>query len=34
MQNYDVKMLSIDGVVPTVENIENSAYPYAAEFMP
>ena len=27
IQNPDIKVLSIDGVAPTVENIQNSSYP-------
>ena len=32
MKNFDVKLLSIDGVEPTVENIENGKYPLASSF--
>ena len=32
MKNFDVKLLSINGVEPTVENIENGKYPLASCF--
>ena len=30
IQNPDIKMIAIDGVAPTVENIKNGAYPVVA----
>ena len=30
IKNPDVKLLSIDGVAPTVENIQNGSYPITA----
>lgn len=32
MKGFDVKLLKIDGVAPTVENIENGTYPLASTF--
>ncbi|MBP5781623.1 MAG: substrate-binding domain-containing protein, partial [Clostridia bacterium] len=32
MSGFKVKLLSINGVAPTVENIENGQYPLASEF--
>lgn len=32
MRGFDVKLLAIDGVAPTVENIENGTYPLASCF--
>ncbi len=32
MSNFKVKLLAINGVEPTVENIENGTYPLASEF--
>ena len=32
MKNFDVKLLAINGVEPTVENIENGSYPLASSF--
>ena len=32
MKDFNVKLLAINGIEPTVENIENGAYPLASEF--
>ena len=32
MKNFDVKLLAVEGVTPTVENIENETYPLASCF--
>ena len=32
MKNFHVKLLSINGVAPTIENIENGTYPLASDF--
>ena len=32
MKGFDVKLLSVNGVAPTVENIENGTYPLASYF--
>lgn len=32
IQNKEIKLLSIDGVAPTKENIQNGTYPLIAEF--
>lgn len=32
MKDFDVKLLSINGIAPTVENIENGTYPLASSF--
>ncbi len=32
MKGFDVKLLAINGVAPTVENIENGSYPLASSF--
>ena len=32
MKDFEVKLLKIDGVAPTVENIENGSYPLASSF--
>ena len=32
MKDFDVKLLEINGVTPTVENIENGTYPLASSF--
>ena len=32
MKNFDVKLLSVNGVSPTIENIENGSYPLASYF--
>ena len=32
MKGFDVKLLKINGVAPTVENIENGSYPLASSF--
>ena len=32
MKNFDVKLLEMNGVAPTVENIENGTYPLASSF--
>ena len=32
MKDFDVKLLSIGGIPPTLENIENGMYPLASEF--
>lgn len=32
MRDFDVKLLEIEGVAPTVENIENGSYPLASYF--
>ena len=32
MKNFKVKLLSINGIAPTLENIENGQYPLASEF--
>lgn len=32
MHDFDVKLLKIEGVAPTVENIENGSYPLASSF--
>ena len=32
MKGFDVKLLAINGVEPTVENIENGSYPLASSF--
>ena len=32
MRDFDVKLLQINGVSPTVENIENGSYPLASRF--
>jgi phosphate transport system substrate-binding protein len=32
LQNSDVKLLSIDGIAPTVENIRNGSYPFTIDF--
>ena len=32
MKNFGVKLLAVDGVEPTVPNIENGAYPLASDF--
>ena len=32
MRDFDVKLLEIEGVAPTVENIENGTYPLASYF--
>ena len=32
MRGFDVKLLEIEGVAPTVENIENGTYPLASYF--
>jgi phosphate transport system substrate-binding protein len=31
-KNENIKLLSVEGVEPTVENIKNNVYPFAAEF--
>ena len=30
--NPDVRVLSVDGIEPTVENIQNGSYPFVANF--
>ena len=30
--NPDVKVLSVDGIAPTIENIQNGSYPFVANF--
>jgi phosphate transport system substrate-binding protein len=32
MKDFDVKLLSINGIAPTIENIENGTYPLASSF--
>ena len=32
MKGFDVKLLAVNGVAPTVENIENGSYPLASSF--
>ena len=32
MKNFDVKLLSINGIAPTIDNIENESYPLASSF--
>ena len=32
MKNFDVKLLAVDGIAPTLENIENGSYPLASVF--
>ena len=32
MKNFDVKLLAVNGIEPTVENIENGTYPLASSF--
>ncbi len=32
MKGFDVKLLSVNGAAPTVENIENGTYPLASSF--
>ncbi|MBQ6823536.1 MAG: substrate-binding domain-containing protein [Clostridia bacterium] len=32
VQNDQIKLLSVNGVAPTIENIENGSYPLASEF--
>jgi phosphate transport system substrate-binding protein len=32
MKNFNVKLLSINGIAPTIENIENGTYPLASSF--
>lgn len=32
MKNFDVKLLSVNGIAPTIENIENGSYPLASSF--
>ena len=32
MRDFDVKLLAVNGVAPTVENIENGSYPLASSF--
>lgn len=32
MKNFDVKLLSVNGIAPTIENIENGSYPLASYF--
>ena len=32
MKDFDVKLLSINGIAPTIENIENGSYPLASSF--
>lgn len=32
MKGFDVRLLAVDGVTPTVENIENGSYPLASSF--
>ena len=32
MKGFDVKLLAVNGVHPTVENIENGTYPLASSF--
>jgi phosphate transport system substrate-binding protein len=33
MKNYEVKLLSVNGIAPTVENIENGSYPFIKTFV-
>ena len=30
--NLDAKVLSVDGIAPTIENIQNGSYPFVANF--
>ena len=32
MKNFHVKLLAVNGIAPTVENIENGTYPLASSF--
>ena len=32
MKGFDIKLLAVEGVAPTVENIENGSYPLASSF--
>ena len=32
MKNFNVKLLSVNGIAPTIENIENGSYPLASSF--
>ena len=32
MKNFHVKLLAVNGIAPTIENIENGTYPLASEF--
>ena len=32
MKNFEVKLLSVNGIAPTIENIENGSYPLASSF--
>jgi len=32
MKNFHVKLLAVNGIAPTIENIESGAYPLASEF--
>ncbi len=32
IQNKQIKLLEVDGISPTEENIENGTYPLASEF--
>ena len=32
MKDFDVKLLNVNGIAPTLENIENHSYPFASEF--
>ena len=32
MKNFNVKLLAINGIAPTIENIENGSYPLASDF--
>jgi phosphate transport system substrate-binding protein len=31
-KNGDIKLLSIDGIAPTIENIQNGSYPFLSDF--
>jgi phosphate transport system substrate-binding protein len=31
-QNPDAKLLSVDGIAPSIENIRNGSYPFASDF--